>query len=47
MLDNKDQRKKCRGTNENHLMNLGKCLGIKDDANYPGVEAKTGFCNEK
>lgn len=46
-LNHEDQHQQFRETNENHLINLGNCLGIKDDADYPGAEAKTGFCNEK
>ncbi len=45
-LNHEDQRQQFRITDENHLINLGKCLGIKKDANYPGAEAKTGLCNE-
>jgi len=46
-LKNEDQRQQFRGNNENNLINLRNCLGIKNDANYSGAEAKTGFCNKK
>jgi len=46
-LSHQDKRQEFRGTNESTIRNIDYCLGIKDDANCPGAEAKTDICNSK